>query len=512
MMDGIASSYNDMSDSESDDDKKQTVPNVAHAACIAHQAHYLAAASAESAAGSRQCARAGDTAEQEAINVQSGQAATVSKLPPSSRKIVPCKALLDDDTQHDDCSQQYVRSEASVTALLLAQRQVPPPSTAASSTADDESRAAVSVQVIEGNDISINRILSRPPVHIASLLSTSPGHRPGCRPPRRKIHSFSGHTASVMKLAWHCPGGQILASCGMDGLLCFWEPWVKRQCVKKMSPHKSLAIRCGMWYSTGSAGITTRNSGTGVADAASNPVHFLSGGYDKCLRLLDVEYDKCVVSLLHPHHVTAVARHPTHRSVVVTGTSQCSLAAWDVQSGKKLHDCTQAAGQVQDILFLPDNERFVVACDTHRRSDADKSLGVWDFASGVRLLEQLYPEPYSCTRLCMDKAQKNFLAQSNAGHTAIFQASPPYRLNKFKRFDKHQISGYPMGVSVSRDGQFLYSPSSTGHLNCYSYQTSKIVKSWPVGEQTILIDVAHHPLLPSALATSTWDGGIDLWM
>ncbi|XP_065190265.1 uncharacterized protein LOC135821111 isoform X3 [Sycon ciliatum] len=334
MMDGIASSYNDMSDSESDDDKKQTVPNVAHAACIAHQAHYLAAASAESAAGSRQCARAGDTAEQEAINVQSGQAATVSKLPPSSRKIVPCKALLDDDTQHDDCSQQYVRSEASVTALLLAQRQVPPPSTAASSTADDESRAAVSVQVIEGNDISINRILSRPPVHIASLLSTSPGHRPGCRPPRRKIHSFSGHTASVMKLAWHCPGGQILASCGMDGLLCFWEPWVKRQCVKKMSPHKSLAIRCGMWYSTGSAGITTRNSGTGVADAASNPVHFLSGGYDKCLRLLDVEYDKCVVSLLHPHHVTAVARHPTHRSVVVTGTSQCSLAAWDVQSGK----------------------------------------------------------------------------------------------------------------------------------------------------------------------------------
>ena len=58
---------------------------------------------------------------------------------------------------------------------------------------------------------------------------------------------------------------------------------------------------------------------------------------------------------------------------------------------QKVRDCAAAVGQVQAILFLPDNERFAVACDTHRRSDADRSLGIWDYESGVRLIDQIYP-------------------------------------------------------------------------------------------------------------------------
>ena len=72
-----------------------------------------------------------------------------------------------------------------------------------------------------------------------------------------------------------------------------------------------------------------------------------------------------------------------------------------------------------------------------------------------------------------------------------------------------QVCGLPLGCDISPDGQLLYSACSDGMVYCYDYQTTHVRRKWPA--HGISVDVACHPMLPSVLATSGWDGVVSVW-
>ena len=75
-----------------------------------------------------------------------------------------------------------------------------------------------------------------------------------------------------------------------------------------------------------------------------------------------------------------------------------------------------------------------------------------------------------------------------------------------------QCDGYSIGMSVSSDGNYIYSGSSDGTLHCYNFNNGKPIqkiKHYCSGQ--VLVDVAAHPLLPSLVAASTYTGDIVLF-
>ncbi|KAL9297904.1 hypothetical protein ACSQ67_023800 [Phaseolus vulgaris] len=120
-------------------------------------------------------------------------------------------------------------------------------------------------------------------------------------------------------------------------------------------------------------------------------------------------------------------------------------------------------------------------------------------------LPQVYAEAYTCPCLRLHPFDSIFVAQSNGNYVAIFTATPPYRLNKYKRYEGHVISGFPIKCNFSLDGKKLASGSSDGSIFLYDYQSSKVVKKIKAHDQAC-IDVAFHPIIPNVIASCSWDG------
>jgi len=123
------------------------------------------------------------------------------------------------------------------------------------------------------------------------------------------------------------------------------------------------------------------------------------------------------------------------------------------------------------------------------------------------LLNQVYVEAYTCPCIRSHPSDPVFVAQSNGNYVAIFSTTPPYRLNKYKRYENHGVSGFPIKCNFSLNGKKLASGSSDGSIYLYDYQSSKVLKKIKAFNQACM-DIAFHPVLPNVIASCSWDGNI----
>lgn len=123
---------------------------------------------------------------------------------------------------------------------------------------------------------------------------------------------------------------------------------------------------------------------------------------------------------------------------------------------------------------------------------------------------QVYHESYTCTSVRRHPTLAHFLTQSNGGYVAIFSSNSPFKLNKHKRFEGHQVTGFKVGFDVSPDGQYVLSGSADGLLYCYTYQSAAVARKLRIASSAVT-EVACHPVLESLVAMGTWDGTISLW-
>lgn len=126
------------------------------------------------------------------------------------------------------------------------------------------------------------------------------------------------------------------------------------------------------------------------------------------------------------------------------------------------------------------------------------------------LLNQVYVEAYTCPCVRCHPFDSVFVSQSNGNYVAIFATTPPYRLNKYKRYEGHGVSGFPVKCNFSLDGKKLASGSSDGSIYLYDYQSSNVVKKIKAYDQAC-IDVAFHPVIPDVIASCSWDGSISVF-
>ncbi len=119
-------------------------------------------------------------------------------------------------------------------------------------------------------------------------------------------------------------------------------------------------------------------------------------------------------------------------------------------------------------------------------------------------------EAYTCPCARCHPFDPFFVAQSNGNYIANFSSNPPFKLDKYKRYENHGVSGFPIKCNFSLNGEKLASGSSDGSIYFYDYRSSKLAGKLKAYEEPC-VDVAFHPIMPNVIASCSWNGDVSVF-
>ena len=160
-------------------------------------------------------------------------------------------------------------------------------------------------------------------------------------------------------------------SAGMDFTAHIWNVWSEgavREPVRTFSHHTS-AIKDARWSSDG--------------------VCVLTCGFDQTSRLIDVETGLEIQNFKEDQFINVVKFHPINKYEFLSGGSRGSLKLWDIRTGGMVLEYHKSLGQVMDVDFNREGNRFVSASDIADENVSEKAIVVWDFATQIPLSNQV---------------------------------------------------------------------------------------------------------------------------
>ena len=307
--------------------------------------------------------------------------------------------------------------------------------------------------------------------------------------PRRISTLPRHHVKPVLSLEWHPVDHRLLMSACLGGKVSLWDVG-RKEIVSAYDLHGGEAVRDVEWVTCDTA---------------------LTAGYDCTAVYFDVAYGKEIVRLKHEAFVSVLKPNTFSGSnLVLTGDFDGRLQLWDLRSGKVSRTFKGAGGKILDAAFLPKMDTFVASSDIVRKNAFSQAMNVWDVDSGVALTHQLYFEPFTCPCLRVHSEKDEFLAQSNGNYVILFSSKKPFKLNKYKRFQGHLVSGFDVGFDLSPDGNLLCSASSEGKVHFYDYTSSRNTRTLQLTDSACL-SVTWSQRAPSSLvAVSDWRGRVHI--
>eukprot|EP01101_Sappina_pedata_P011802 TRINITY_DN7992_c0_g1_i1.p1 TRINITY_DN7992_c0_g1~~TRINITY_DN7992_c0_g1_i1.p1 ORF type:complete len:581 (+),score=197.62 TRINITY_DN7992_c0_g1_i1:204-1745(+) len=303
-----------------------------------------------------------------------------------------------------------------------------------------------------------------------------------CYLPKKRIHTWAGHTKGVSAIRFFPTTGHLLLSAGLDNQIKIWDVNNDRRCLRTFSGH-SKAVR----------DICFSNDGR----------RFLSSGYDRFTRLWDTETGECIGTYSNGKLPYCVKMYPVDQNDFLVGCSDKKIIQWDIRSGNITQEYDQHLGAVNTVTFLDDNRRFVSSSD-------DKSLRVWEYGIPVVIKYISEPHMHSMPAVTLHPNGKYFLAQSLDNQILCYSARDRFKLNKKKRFAGHMIAGYACQISFSPDGKYVTSGDSEGRMWFWDWKSSKVFKTMKC-HNAVSIGCEWHPIDASRVATCGWDGAIHYW-
>jgi len=126
------------------------------------------------------------------------------------------------------------------------------------------------------------------------------------------------------------------------------------------------------------------------------------------------------------------------------------------------------------------------------------------------LYSQVYTEAFTCPCVRYHPHEASFVVQSNGNYIAIFSSRPPFKLNKYMRFEGHGVWGFPIKCNFSLNGRELASGSSDGSIYFFDYKSARLL--WKIEAfKEACTDVVYHPIIPNVIASCSWAGEISIF-
>lgn len=308
-----------------------------------------------------------------------------------------------------------------------------------------------------------------------------------CYVPKKKIHTWKGHSKAVTAIRFLPRTGHLLLSSSMDGKAKLWDVYNKRR-----------VLRTFLGHSKGIRDIAFNNDGS----------RFLTASYDKYAKLWDTESGECLGRYSNGQVPYCVQFNPLDNGEFLAGCHDKKILQWDTRvqpSGQVVQEYDRHLGAVNSITFLgTDNARFMSTSD-------DKSIRVWEY--GIPVDIKLVSEPHMHAVPAVTRAPdgKHVACQSLDNQVLIYSAGDSkFKINKNKRFTGHFVSSFACKPGYSPDGKYIISGDANGDFFVWDYRSGDIYKKLKA-HNDVCIAVEWHPVEPSKVATCGWDGDIHFW-
>lgn len=311
-----------------------------------------------------------------------------------------------------------------------------------------------------------------------------------CKLPRSKSKDFHEHTEAVTSLQWNASHySHLLLTSSLDRKVKIWDCFSLKRCVRTLTCHEA-GVKSALWTVDGE--------------------NVLSGGFDKTVKLTDAQYSRTFQEFDHTAFITCLQLCPSDPQLFLAGTDDSAIYCWDMRVGEAVYEYKGKLGQILSLEFLPGRDEFLASCDFVCRNSDDRNIMVFDLRTTAVISNQIYHEKYTCPSLKVHPEGLVFVAQSNANYAAMFSTNPPFRLNKFKRFEGHQVEGYTINCDFSPDGSVFASGSSDGKLFFYNFVSTEIIKTLSAYD-TACTNIQFHPVLGNMVASGSWNGQVTVW-
>ena len=171
-----------------------------------------------------------------------------------------------------------------------------------------------------------------------------------CFLPKKRVHTYTGHTKGVRKIDLFPQYGHLLLSGSFDSKIKIWDVHQKRRC-----------MRTCMGHSQGVNDVQFSNDGD----------CFLSSSLDRHIKLWDTETGKCRIDLTNHKIPYCVKFYPENNNIVLVGCSNKKIVQYDCRTGDIVQEYNHHLAPVNTVTFVDNNRKFVSTSD-------DKKILVWE--------------------------------------------------------------------------------------------------------------------------------------
>jgi pre-mRNA-processing factor 17 len=314
-----------------------------------------------------------------------------------------------------------------------------------------------------------------------------------CFIPKRKLHTFSGHTDGVAAIDVFPRYGHLLLSASMDMTVRLWSTTDQRRLLRTFFGH-SRAVK-------------------GAKFSPHDGRRFVSHAYDRLINMWDTETGACIASYTPPGNdmatASCVAFHPQreHENVLMAGCSDRRIYQFDTRSGDVVQTYDEHMGGVNTITWLEHGKKFVSSSD-------DKTLRLWEFGYPVVVKHISEPEMHSMPAVTHHPREPMYAAQSLDNTILVYSGKErdKYRQIKKMKFRGHNTAGYACKIAFSPDGHYMVSGTAGGGMAFWDWSNQKKVREIEAHRRgTVCIGVEWHPIEPAQVFSCGWDHKIHLF-
>ncbi|KAA8575998.1 hypothetical protein EYC84_006161 [Monilinia fructicola] len=302
--------------------------------------------------------------------------------------------------------------------------------------------------------------------------------------PKKMIHTWKGHTKSVVGIRFFPGSGHLLLSGSADTTVKIWDAYHSRELLRTYSGH-SKALSDVAFNATGT--------------------QFISASYDRMMKLWDTETGQCINRFTtgKSPHVVRFNPDPEHSNEFLAGMSDKKIIQFDIRTREIVQEYDHHLAAINTITFVDENRRFITTSD-------DKSLRAWDYNIPVPIKYIAEPHMYPMTRASLHPSKKWVAYQSSDNNIFVYGATDKFRQNRKKVFKGHNNAGYAIDVACSPDGQFIASGDSGGFVCFWDWKQCKMYHKFQASKEAVTC-VEWNPQESSKVATAGLDGAIRYW-
>eukprot|EP00007_Cunea_sp_BSH-02190019_P000647 CAMPEP_0174241040 /NCGR_PEP_ID=MMETSP0417-20130205/21547_1 /TAXON_ID=242541 /ORGANISM="Mayorella sp, Strain BSH-02190019" /LENGTH=637 /DNA_ID=CAMNT_0015320229 /DNA_START=16 /DNA_END=1926 /DNA_ORIENTATION=+ len=321
-------------------------------------------------------------------------------------------------------------------------------------------------------------------VDTPSQLRHRLGQVPDAFLPKKRVHTYAGHTKGVSQIRFFPKSAHLLLSASMDSKVKIWDVYDDRRCVRTYLGHEEYV-----------RDISFNHDGR----------QFLSASMDRQVKLWDTETGQCLGNFSKGRVPICVRFNPDpeYHHEFLCGQGDHKVVQWDTRTKEVVQEYDRHLEAVNTVSFVGDKGRFVT-------TSSDKTIRVWEYGIPVEVKIVSEPHMHSMPSCAVHPSGKWWVGQSQDNQILVYHCRDRFRLNSKKRFRGHEVAGFAAQISFSPDGKYIISGDGTGKLFIWDWKSTRVYKTIEAHTQ-VCIGALWNPLQTSGIATCSWDASIKYW-